>query len=121
VARVSDSELRDLVEAKDGERLTSFIDDAHVLVDETLATSDLGEPRMKLLEKYLAAHLWTVAKEKGGLTMEKTGDAMNTYRAPIDGEGLSSTRFGQQVMALDPTGLLYKVLTFSKKAQLRLV
>jgi hypothetical protein len=120
VSRVADDELRDLVEAKDSERVTSFISDASLLVDETLGTSDLTESRLKMIEKYLAAHFWVIAKEKGGLTLEQTGDARNQYQQ-ITGQGLSSTRFGEQVISLDPTGALNKVLTFTKKAQLRVV
>lgn len=120
MARVSDSELRELVEAKDGERLTGFIDDAYLLVEENLATSSLTEARLTMIEKYLAAHFWVVAIEKGGLQREKMGEAENVY-AKIGGLGLSSTRFGQQVATLDTTGILNKLLNPVKKAQLRVV
>ena len=121
-ARVSDSELRELVEAKDGERLSGFCDDAHTLVEEVLASSSLSEGRKKLIEKNLAAHFWVVAKEKGGVTMERVGDAQNMYQTiKGDGTGLASTRFGQQVLALDDSGQLNQVLTYTKKAQLRVV
>lgn len=124
MARVSDSEMRDMVEARDGESVMGFINDAHDLIEDTLATftPPISEARLKLLEKNLAAHFWVIAKEKGGLTLERTGDAQNIYRAPdTKATGLSSTRFGQQVLALDPSGLLNKVLTFAKKAQIQVI
>lgn len=112
-----------MVDAREGEDLTSYIADASLLVDETLgvtAPSGLSEDRMKLIEKYLAAHLWVIAQEKGGLTGEKMGDASATYQK-ADGRGLSSTRFGQMVVNLDTTGKLDKVLSNVKKAQFRVV
>lgn len=120
MSRVSDSELRTLVEARDGEALSPFIADAHVLVDETLDLSQFTAGKLKLIEKYLAAHLWVLALEKGGLTSEKVGEATNTYQK-YSGTALSSTRFGQQVITFDTTGALDKVLSYSKKAQLRVV
>jgi hypothetical protein len=120
VSRVSDGELRELVEARDGEPLTPYTDDANVLVNETLDLPLFSDDRLRLIEKYLAAHLWVIAKEKGGLTSEKALDATNTYQK-YSGTGLSATRFGQQVMVFDFTGALDKVLSYSKKAQLRVV
>jgi len=122
VSRVADSELRLLVEAAEGELLTPYIDDAHLLVDETLGTdSGLTNERLKLIEKYLAAHLWVLAEEKGGHTGETRGDASLTY-AKFEGNGLAGTRFGQQVIDFDSTGELEKVMgSASKKAEFRLV
>jgi hypothetical protein len=121
VPRVSDSELRDLVEAREGEKLTHYLDDAALLVEETLGTdSGLSEGRLKLIEKNLGAHLWVISAEKGGLQSERTLDAENVYQK-YSGEGLSSTRFGRLVQTYDTTGALDKVLTNVKKAQLRVV
>jgi hypothetical protein len=121
VSRVSDSELRDIIEAREGEKLTQYTDDAALLVNETLGTdSGLSEDRLKLIEKNLAAHLWVISAEKGGLQSERTLEAENVYQK-IEGQGLSSTRFGRLVQTYDTTGQLDKVLTPVKKAQLRVV
>ena len=120
MSRVSDNELRELVEAGNGEQLTPYIEDAHLLIDETLDLSSFTDGRLKLIEKYLAAHLWVISKEKGGLQMEKALDATNIYQK-LQGTGLSATRFGQQVIAFDTSGALDKVLSYAKKAQLRVV
>lgn len=120
--RVTDEELREIVETRPDEVVTPFINDAALLVDETLGIlPNMTEARLTLLEKYLAAHLWVLAKEKGGLTSEKKGESAASYVTP-KGKGLSSTRFGGLVRNLDTTGLLEKVLSGEvKKAQLRVV
>jgi hypothetical protein len=121
VPRVSEHELREVVETKDDEKVVQFIDDANVLVNETLGiNSGLSDDRLKLIEKYLAAHLFVLAYEKGGMFMEKKGESTNMY-SRSEGEGLSSTRFGRLVATLDSTGKLNKVLSNVKKAQLRVV
>ena len=118
--RVSEGELKEIVEARADEVVQSYIDDANLLVDETLDLALFSAERLKLIEKYLAAHLWVIAKERGGVTLEKTLEAQNMYKK-YDGVGLSATRFGQQVIAFDFTGALDKALSYSKKAQLRVV
>jgi hypothetical protein len=121
VARVSENELRHIVEARSTEQLMPYIDDASLIVDETLVPgAGHSEERLKLIEKYLAAHFWVVAQEKGGYTSEKRGDASATY-AKYEGKGLSSTRFGQQAANIDTSGELDKALSGLRKAQFRLV
>lgn len=113
------ADLAVLIEEAPGEDLQPFLDDANLLITDILGTS-LSPERLKLIEKYLAAHLWVIAAEKGGLTKERALDAENAYQV-VDGTGLSSTRFGQQVISFDTTGELDKALSYKKKAQLRLV
>ena len=118
--RVSEEELKGIIETRADESVWSYIEDANTLVNETLDIATFTEARLKLIEKYLAAHLWVVAAEKGGLTLERALDAVNEYKVQ-EGTGLSATRFGQQVMAFDTSGALHKVLSYAKKAQLRVV
>lgn len=120
--RVSESELRDIIEARADEKVVQYIEDASLLINDVVGTpSSLSPARLKQLEKYLAAHFWVIAAEKGGLTSEKQGESENRY-AKNEGEGLSATRFGRLVKNLDTTGALDKVLSGSvKKAILRLV
>jgi len=120
--RVSESELREVIEAGDTEKVTNYIDDAHLLVDETLGLAPgLSDERLRLIEKYLAAHLWVLSAEKGGLQSEAKGESSASYMASA-GKGLSATRFGRLVLDLDYTGGLDKVLSGSaRKAILRVV
>ena len=118
--RTDETKVKNLVETQAGESVQWAIDDASLIVDEVLGTSSLTAGRLELIERYLAAHFWVLAKEKGGLTSEKALDATNTYRK-FDGAGLSATRFGEQVAVYDTTGELDKVLSFKKTAQFRLV
>jgi hypothetical protein len=119
----TEPELKNVIEAQAGESVQWALDDANLVLTETWGTplpSTVTAERAKLVEKYLAAHFWVVAAEKGGLTSEKAGDATNAYQK-VNGTGLGSTRFGQQVQNLDPTGQIDMVLSYSRKAQLRVV
>lgn len=60
------------------------------------------------LTKWLAAHLVASADPgaTGNVTSDKLGDASRTYGRAVSGEGLASTMYGRQVMALDATGCL---------------
>jgi hypothetical protein len=112
--RVTASELRSVITVA-GETdpvtdqvLDLFISDANLLVNEYLAV--LSPPpnsaRLKLIEKYLAAHLYVLTSEQGGLVKEEVGDASRTYNLLTKTEGLNSTRFGKQVMFFDTSGKL---------------
>lgn len=121
-ARVSDSELRELVESSSSKQVISFLEDTHLLVEETLVgvSPQLSEGRLKLLEKYLAAHLFVLAEEKGGLTRVKKGESEDEY-AKFSGAALNSTRFGQMVLAYDTSGKFALLDAGKKRAQFRLV
>ena len=102
--------------------LPTLITDAKTIVDGWLGAKvvTVADPTLKLLYKNMAAHLYLMTKERGGLTSKKIGESSETYAKTV-GDGLRSTSFGRMVLALDPTGLLEKVDPgVKKKAQFRL-
>lgn len=100
--------------------LQTFIDSAHLLVTEELATSGLSADRQTLIEKYLAAHLAAMTYERGQITFSKTGDASEYYGFKA-GQGLLSTRYGQQAVALDTSGKLAVIATPNSRAEFKVV
>lgn len=119
--RVHSETLARLVGVAPETDLTSFIDDAHVLVNETLLAAGFTADRLTLIEKYLAAHLYVLSYEKGGLTGQKVDDASESYSTAKGQVGLRANRFGQMVAGLDTSNLLTLSLEPSRKAQFRLV
>lgn len=86
--------------------ILAFIDDAHLVVSEGLDSKGLSAARLEMIERYIAAHYITVLTERGGLTSSGVDNATDTYGGPKQASGLAMTRFGQQAIALDPTGTL---------------
>lgn len=82
-----------------------FISMANTIVDEHLASSALSEPILTLIETLLAAHFAVLTLEKGSLAEKSIGEAKEKYHN-VYKAGFSSTRFGQQAIALDTTGAL---------------
>jgi hypothetical protein len=88
-----------------------MLNDANVLVTEILGSSGLSQGRLDVITKYLAAHFVCLVEENGGITGEKVGSSENryigvptTYKSVT--RGLNITRYGQQALAFDTTGLL---------------
>jgi|KBSMisStandDraft_5_1062788.scaffolds.fasta_scaffold1329434_1 hypothetical protein len=81
-----------------------FIAIAHLLVDQALLTRGVGEETLAMLEVLLTAHLMELSSP--GVVSKQIGDTRIAYDRKSVGSGLLSTRYGQMVAALDPTGLL---------------
>lgn len=79
---------------------------------QTVYTNQLGDEGLDsaiadAITLYLAAHFAVLTTESGGLRRSKLSEADETYRIPGEKDvGLAFTRFGQQAMLLDPTGIL---------------
>lgn len=122
--RNTDKDLRDLFPQDNSNKAVQhYIDDANILVTETLATAGFSADRLKLIEKYLAAHLYVLAEHEGGIFEEKIGDTEEKRGSTFTlGQGLRLTRWGQQVLALDTSGGFARMEgTVKKTAQFRLV
>lgn len=88
------------------EDLSPFIQTANVLVNQhVLGGVGVTTALLFEIELYLAAHFFTVSDERGGLIRSETGESSDAYGVK-PGQGLTMTRFGQQAVALDPTGSL---------------
>ena len=107
MARVTTDDVNDIVEVATDADLTPFITVANLMVTEDLVGKGLSDERLVQIELWLAAHFTVIHFEKGGLNRIRTGEASEGYSAPTRaGKGLEMTRYGQQVMMLDTTGIL---------------
>jgi len=101
---------------------TLSIATANLIVEEDLVGSGLSEARLTQIEIFLAAHFATLAKEGGGIVRTSAGESAETYRTVKEAyQGLTSTRFGQQAIALDTTGTLVSQGSGGMKAEFRVV
>ena len=106
--RVTYSEVDAIID----EELESYIDlepfckAAHNFLDNAFAAyvvTTVNEPTKKELERYLAAHFFTVMRPN--ITREKIGDLDQTFAGKF-GMGLDSSRYGQMAKLLDISGVL---------------
>ncbi len=105
----------------DDEVLVQFIDTANLYVDTHLVpTAGHSERMLEKIELYLAAHFVALTEEQGGITRSKLGDADESF-ANIYDKGFKATRFGQQALALDTSGILNNIAALSLKAEFRVV
>lgn len=82
----------------------TYILGANALVTENLAGTSMSADLLKEIERWVAAHLISVTRERqakkegaGGASIEYTGEW---------GTGLSGSSYGQMAMTLDYTGTL---------------
>jgi hypothetical protein len=122
MARATDADVRALVEVPADVSTAPFIESASVLVTAYLASSGLSEDVLTQIEIFLAAHFAVLVTEKGSLRRQTVGQSTDVYTMISDKfTGLLTTRFGQQAIAFDPTGLLQEAATVGLKAQFRVV
>jgi len=100
--------------------LTSMIDTANLYIDTHLSSAGHGEPILRKIELYLAAHFVALTEEKGGMVRDKLGDAETEF-ADNFSDGIGSTRFGQTAISLDTSGTLASLGAAKLKAQFRVV
>lgn len=81
-----------------------YCDSAHVFVDALLASAGLTETILKEIEKWMAAHMVSLSKERQSKE-EGAGTAYIKYAGEW-AKGLEQTSYGQMAIALDPSGTL---------------
>ena len=119
--RVTSIEIKGLV---DTERdVDQFIETANLIVDEELLSEGHSDARLKQIELYLAAHFLTITEEHGGLMSSSEGESKETFNPGDEGKGggYQMTRYGQQAMALDVSGVLSSQSRTTNKAEFRVV
>ena len=121
-ARVTAEAVKEVVATTiaDDVVLTNHIDTANLLITEHLASVGLSDRMLQKIELYLAAHYVALTEEGGGLTRSKLGDGDDSFANVYD-QGLRSTRYGQNALALDTTGTLSRVAQTQLKADFRVV
>lgn len=118
MARVTKEEVKELINTNFD--VAPFIATANLLVEESLAGQGMSDTRLKIIELWLSAHYTAVAEERGALKKSNKGDSEEDYGIKV-GEGLNMTRFGQQALALDSSGVLTEQVTSTRTAQFRTV
>lgn len=122
MAQVTPIEVQQLYNVTHANDLLPFIETAALVVTEELAGSGLSAARLKQIELYLAAHFATVTLERGGLKRRKIGDSEDEYKVVDSSDkGIASTRFGQQAIVLDSSGILGALTVSIVKARFRVV
>lgn len=121
VARVTNTEVKALVDTD--RDVGIFIEGANIIVDEELLGEGHSASRLKQIELYLAAHLLAIAEERGGLMSSSEGESKETFNPGDLGKagGYQMTRFGQQALALDKSGVLASQSHTTNKAEFRVV
>lgn len=122
-ARVSPSEVKEIVDTNldDNVILTNMIDTANAYVDEHVVGQGHSDRILAKIELYLAAHFVAVTEERGGIILDRYGDSEVEYAEQVYGDGLRSTRYGQQAIILDTSGVLAGLGASKMKAQFRVV
>ncbi len=107
--RVTASHVRcimsDLGDVTD-EQIDCFIQAAHVMIENTFTNDDecvVNDCTLFTLEQWLAAHFVSTADPS--TILERYGDAQDNFGG-VFGLGFDGSRYGQQVMRLDPCGKL---------------
>lgn len=110
-------EIKNVIEVPTGltdGQIQGFLDDANLIVTEDLSGKGLSDARLKVIEKWLGAHLTIILTERGGLKVSKDGDAEDSYtdmspRGQANISGLALTRYGQQAIFFDTSKTLAKM------------
>lgn len=103
--RVTDIQVKKIIDTNISDT-TSFIDTAHIMVNQYLSNSGMGNDILAEIEKYLSAHL--VALRERQLKREEFGDSEQEFAGDF-GKGLDFTQYGQMVKLLDNTGTLSSI------------
>lgn len=97
-----------------------FIEQAHVLVEETLVGVGLSENRLRLIELNLASHFTAIAEERGQIIRSEVEHTREQYGGDFT-TGLKLTRFGQQAIMMDTSGTLAKFDSMKSQARFTVV
>jgi hypothetical protein len=122
--RASPDELRDYLDAHPNLNVNYdlFLEMGNTLTDAKLGSSGLSNGILKMIELNLAAHFAVLSIEKGGITRQKAGESEEGYRQDFSSRpNLSMTRFGQQAVMLDTTGVLNSMNAPGGSAEFRVM
>jgi hypothetical protein len=100
--RVIDADVKTILDT--ALMTTPFITLAHLFVDTKLLGQGLSEELLTGIELLLSAHA-VCLRDPRETDVKRMDTAIVFEHGPL-GQGLKSTRYGQQALALDPTGIL---------------
>jgi hypothetical protein len=109
MSRVSSAEVLAIMDTEVTDA-DPFIIPANLIVTDRLGSAGLSDDLMKEIERWLAAHLVSIRAPK--IMEEKIGGASQKYEGIVfigSKKGLDTTRYGQQVLIMDPTGIMLSI------------
>ncbi len=120
MARVTSDEVKEIINSA-LTNLIPFIAAANTLVTDELSGLGLSATRLKEIERWLAAHLVAVSRDRslGQVVEKEIGKTREKYMSFPSGLAINSSSYGQQAALLDTTGTLANL--GRKKAAFRVV
>lgn len=102
--RVVGEQVRDIISTSltDGQ-VNAMINTAHLVVEQHLGTKSLAPDLLEQIELWLSAHF--VCMRDPRKKQAKIDELSVTFQGEV-GLGLQGSMYGQQAIALDPTGSL---------------
>jgi len=117
--RITESEVRAIIDTDSNLSVAPFIDMANALVDkieDNDSEAIMNATLLKLVEKSLAAHFYS--RRDPQYTSKPTGGASGSFQGQT-GYGFDSTLWGQDAKRMDLTGFLTKLdMPGSRKAKM---
>ena len=103
MVRVTDDQVRSIIELDEAVNLAPYIATANLLAEERLVSAGMTEARLAQIELWLSAHFAAIANPQ--VQTETVGPLTTTYQQKL-GLGLDATMYGQQAIVLDTSGRL---------------
>jgi len=116
--RTTEEAVAKIVEVDSTIDVEPFIEVANELVTEVCADSSYTAARLELIERWLAAHFYSVRDMK--IATEAAGSVSQTHQYAV-GLNLNVTVYGQQVLILDTDGSFAALQAQAKSGTMRTV
>ncbi|QDP54884.1 MAG: hypothetical protein Unbinned3891contig1000_82 [Prokaryotic dsDNA virus sp.] len=116
MSRTTSSAVEGIIELDAGDDLSPFIATATDIVDEVAADSACTHDsvRLELIERYLAAHFYTLLRPRA--VQERAGSVGQTNQSRVD-LYLSTSHYGQMAKQLDTNGILSQMENTARKGK----
>lgn len=112
MARTTEASVKGIIEVDEDISLTPFIEIANALVTEHCSTDDYDAVRLELIERWLAAHCYTIRDMR--VEAEGAAGMKEKKQSKID-LGFDTSHYGQTAMRLDTEGGLATLNEKTKK------
>jgi hypothetical protein len=117
MARTTSEQVAAVIEVDATINLTPFIEMANQLVTEACTgvngpSTPYAESRLELIERWLAAHFYTVRDPRA--VTEKAGAVSATVQSAVD-LGFDTSHYGQSAMRIDTNGGLARINNKAKR------
>ena len=107
MARVTEAEVREIIDVDASLDLTPFITAANLLVTKVITDSSMTDEHLKEIERWLSAHFTAIRDQRSATEQAGAGGATAqiSYQYKL-GLNLQVTLYGQQALLLDTSGAL---------------